>query len=233
MTVMNSELDAAELSRVRDRLALALDVSDVTAARALARRLTAYFGVVKIGLQLFVAEGPHAVEALASDGFPVFLDLKMHDIPTTVGRAARQARAIGATYLTVHAAGGETMIGAAVDAFGATAGGILAVTVLTSEANAPEAVIAERVSAAMRCGCAGVVCAASDLGVVRRVAPELLAVVPGVRLAGSAADDQARLATPGEAAAAGAGLLVVGRTVSAAVDPEAAAMRVAIQVANI
>jgi orotidine-5'-phosphate decarboxylase len=134
----------------------------------------------------------------------------------------------------VHAAGGEVMLRAAVEAFGdAGGGGILAVTVLTSEAKAPEAVIAERVATALSCGCAGVVCAAGDLAVARRLAPDLLAVVPGVRLAGSAADDQARLATPREAAAAGAGLLVVGRTVSAAADPEAAALQVAIEISNV
>jgi orotidine-5'-phosphate decarboxylase len=239
MTVAR-EAGAADLTSVRDRLALALDVKDLAAARALAQRLSPYFGVVKIGLELFVAEGPAAVKALAADGFCVFLDLKMHDIPTTVERGARQAVAISASYLTVHAAGGETMLRAAVEGFGAadgrgigsTPGGILAVTVLTSETEAPASVIAERAAMARQCGCVGVVCAASDLGVVRRVAPELLAVVPGVRLSGTSSNDQARRATPGAAAAAGAGLLVIGRTVSGADDPEAAARRVAAEVAS-
>jgi orotidine-5'-phosphate decarboxylase len=258
MTLTNGENAGLGHRNVRDRLALALDVEGLPEARALARRLAAFFAVVKIGLELFVAEGPAAVEALASDGFDVFLDLKMHDIPTTVERAARRARATSATYLTVQAAGGEAMLRAAVAGFGAPEaggigqaggigapgatseaggigarpGGILAVTVLTSEPDAPESVIADRTALAARCGCAGVVCAAADLAVGRRVAPELLAVVPGVRLSGSPADDQARLATPGAATAAGAGLLVIGRTVSAAQDPEAAARRLTAEVAN-
>jgi len=268
---LTAEMTGIELARVREALALALDVDDLASARALASRLALYFGVVKIGLQLFVAAGPTAVEALVSDGFPVFLDLKLHDIPNTVARAAERARDISATYLTVHAAGGETMLRAAVEAFGTPEnrgtpenpgkagtggsprnagsrgtggsavtggspgrrGGILAVTVLTSEAHAPAAVVAERAEMAMRCGCVGVVCAASDLAIVREVAPELLAVVPGVRLAGSSADDQARMATPGAATVAGAGLLVIGRTVSGAGDPEAAALRVAREVASV
>jgi len=228
------------IGSVRDRLALALDVEDLPAARALAGRLAPWFGVAKVGLQLFVAEGPSAVRALAADGFSVFLDLKMHDIPTTVGRAARRARAISATYLSVHAAGGEAMVRAAVEGFGAPgaeglperAGGVLAVTVLTSEKDAPESLIADRAELAFACGCAGVVCAASDLAAVRKAAPQLLAVVPGVRLLGSCADDQARVATPAAAAAAGAGLLVIGRTVSGADDPEDAARRVAAEVAS-
>jgi orotidine-5'-phosphate decarboxylase len=232
-------LTSDQTAAARDRLALALDFDNLAAARSMARRLTDYFAVVKVGLELFIAEGPAAVEAFVADGFAVFLDLKLHDIPTTVERAARRGAELGATYMTAHAAGGEAMVRAGAEGYaagaqsaGALGGGILAVTVLTSEAEAPASVIAERTLLARRSGCVGVICAATDLAVVRRAAPDLLAVVPGVRLTGSAADDQARAASPARAAAAGAGLLVIGRTVTAAADPEAAARAVAIEVAN-
>jgi orotidine-5'-phosphate decarboxylase len=211
---------------VRDRLALAFDVSDLSVALPMAKLLAPYFAVAKVGLELFVAAGPAAVAALRDEGFIVFLDLKLHDIPTTVLRAATRARAIGATYLTVHGAGGEAVLTAGVAGFGEGPGGILAVTVLTSERDAPPELIAGRAALADVTGCAGFVCAASDLAVARRAAPGLLATVPGIRLAGSEKDDQARAATPRVAAAAGAGLMVVGRTVTAAADPEAAAQRV-------
>ncbi|MGD0085483.1 MAG: orotidine-5'-phosphate decarboxylase [Acidimicrobiales bacterium] len=229
---MTHELATDRLTEVRGQLALALDVEDLRAARLLVSRVAPYFGVVKVGLELFIAVGPAAVEAFRSDGLAVFLDLKLHDIPTTVRRAASQARSIGATYLTVHAAGGEAMLRAAVEGFGPTvSGGILGVTVLTSDPEAPESVIAARAELAARTGCVGVVCAASDLGTVRKVAPGLTAVVPGIRLAGGSNDDQARAATPFAAASAGAGLLVVGRAVTSASDPAAAAREVAEQVA--
>jgi orotidine-5'-phosphate decarboxylase len=241
MTVTDDRAVAIDPTAARDRLALALDVETLTAARSLAHRLAPWFAFVKIGLELFVAEGPAAVEALISDGFGVFLDLKLHDIPTTVERAARRARQIGATYLTVHAAGGEAMLRAGVEGFAEGAkpsssvsgGGVLGVTVLTSEPDAPEALLCERTSRSARVGCVGVVCAATDLAVVRRTAPDLLAVVPGVRLAGGSVDDQARATTPAAAAAAGAGLLVIGRTVTAAPDPEAAACAVGLEVASV
>jgi orotidine-5'-phosphate decarboxylase len=236
MTVTNAEAAARPVA-VRDRLALALDFDDLAAARAIAERLAPFFGVAKIGYQLFMAEGPAAVEALISDGFAVFLDLKLHDIPTTVERGARQAGRLGAKYLTVHIAGGEAMLRAAVEGFAATgtgteAGGILGVTVLTSEPEAPASLVIERATLGERVGCAGLVCAATDLRFVRQAAPDLLAVVPGVRLAGSATDDQARAGTPAAAAAGGAGLLVIGRTVTAAADPEAAARLVTREVAG-
>jgi orotidine-5'-phosphate decarboxylase len=246
MTVNGQRIREADHA-VRDRLALALDFDDLETARATAARLAPWFGVVKVGLQLFIAEGRGAVEALAADGFAVFLDLKLHDIPRTVSRAAQQAGRTGAAFLTVHAAGGEAMVAAAVESFGRPevlgqagsgggrrpTGGVLAVTVLTSERDAPAGVVAARTRLAARLGCAGVVCAATDLPVVREAAPNLLSVVPGVRLAGAAADDQARAATPAEAAAAGAGLLVVGRTVTAAADQESATRAIVEQIADV
>lgn len=220
-----------EAGSVRRCLALALDVNDEDAARSLARRLRPWFAVVKVGLELFSAAGPSVVLALVEDGFDVFLDVKLHDIPTTVGRAASVLGRLGATYVTVHLAGGEAMVRAAVEGLEAgaaaeTAPMVLGVTVLTSEAHADPDLVARRVGTAVAAGCGGVVCSGSDLLVVRRSGPGLLAVVPGIRLAGAPADDQARVATPAQALAAGAGLLVVGRTVTAAADPEAAAAAV-------
>ncbi|MGH9170346.1 MAG: orotidine-5'-phosphate decarboxylase [Acidimicrobiales bacterium] len=215
---------------VRERLALALDVEELSAALQLARRLQPWFGVAKVGLELFTAAGPEAVESLVNEGFSVFLDLKLHDIANTVERAAARARSLGATYLTVHAVGGEAMLRAAVEGFGGGPGGVLAVTVLTSERDAPPAKVAERSVLAERAGCTGVVCAASDLATVTSSVPALIPVVPGIRLAGAACDDQARVATAGAAVAAGAKLLVIGRTVTAAPDPEAAAAEVKEQV---
>jgi orotidine-5'-phosphate decarboxylase len=222
----------------RPRLALALDVDDLVDALRLARRLVPWFGIAKVGLELFTASGPDAVSSLAAEGYEVFLDLKMHDIPTTVGRAARVAGALGAGYLTVHTAGGEAMVAAAVD--GARAGAasagvaapmVLGVTVLTSEVDAAPALLAQRCAVAVSARCGGVVCAATDLDVVRRSAPGLITVVPGVRPAGAGTDDQARIATPSAAVAGGADVLVVGRAVTAADDPQAAATSVAGEVA--
>lgn len=212
---------------VRQRLALALDVDDLAAAVKLADRLHPWFGVVKIGLELFAGAGPAAVEALAAPGRRVFLDLKLHDIPTTVGRAARQVGRLGVGYVTLHTAGGADMLRAGVDglAAGAAERGFdrpvaLGVTVLTSEPDA--SAFPARLEAAVTGGCGGVVCSVRELPAVKGRSP-LLAVVPGIRLPGGAVDDQARVGTPAEAIAAGADLLVIGRAVTAASDPEAAA----------
>lgn len=215
---------------IRARLALALDVDDLVAAERLGRRLRPWFGVAKVGLELFTAAGSDAVGTMQDLGYDVFLDLKLHDIPTTVGRAARVAGAFGARYLTVHAAGGETMVRAAVEGFaeGAASAGmsaptVLAVTVLTSEGDAPAELLAERVAAARAAGAGGVVCAGTDVAHVRGLAPELRLVVPGTRLPGGDTHDQARVTTPAAALAAGADILVIGRAVTGAADHAAAA----------
>jgi orotidine-5'-phosphate decarboxylase len=212
----------------RDRLALALDVDDLAAAVALADRLHPWFGVVKVGLELFTAAGPAAVEKLARPDRRVFLDLKLHDIPTTVGKAARQVGRLGVSYVTMHAAGGVEMLRAGVDGLetGAADAGFddrpvaLGVTVLTSDPDA--SAFPARLDAAVEGRCGGVVCSVRELPVVKERS-RLLAVVPGIRLPGGAAHDQARVGTPAEAIAAGADLLVVGRAVTEAPDPEAAA----------
>jgi orotidine-5'-phosphate decarboxylase len=222
----------------RQRLALALDVDDLVAALRVARRVHPWFGVAKVGLELFGAAGPEAVIALIDEGYRVFLDLKLHDIPTTVARAARVLGGLGVAYTTVHTAGGEPMMRAAVDGMteGAAAAGVLSpcvlgVTVLTSDVDAPPEVLGARAALAAAAGCGGLVCAASDLAETRRAAPGLLTVVPGIRPAGVASDDQARAATPGAAIRAGADILVIGRAVTGAEDPESAAAAIAEEVA--
>ena len=228
---------ATPTDATRDRLALALDVDDLVDAMRTARELKPWFGVVKVGLELFTSAGPDAVPALVDEGFKVFLDLKLHDIPTTVEKAARVAGGLGATYLTLHAQGGSVMLRAGVEGFGAgaDAGGFatpvpLAVTILTSDADAPPHILPKRVAAAVESGCGGIVCAASDVSDAKQLAPRLVTVVPGIRLAGADAHDQARASTPGGATSAGADVLVVGRTVTQAKDRAAAAAAVAAEV---
>jgi orotidine-5'-phosphate decarboxylase len=222
---------------VRGRLALALDVDDMVAALRLARRLRPWFGVAKVGLELFSAAGPETVASLVAEDYRVFVDLKMHDIPTTVGRAARVIGGLGAAYTTVHAAGGVPMMRAAVEgiAEGADAAGVppaivLGVTVLTSEADVSPELLATRATDAAGAGCGGFVCAAVDLVETRQAAPGLLAVVPGIRPPGTSLDDQARAAEPSGAIRAGADLLVLGRAVTAAVNPEDVAREVSAEV---
>lgn len=230
--------------QVRQHLAIALDVGDLAEALSLARSVRPFFGVAKVGLELYSAAGPRAVEALSEDGFDVFCDLKLHDIPNTVGRAARRIGCLAPRYLTTHAAGGEEMLRAAVDGFAqglADAGaggwqggqGVLGITVLTSDVTAPPSMLRERAALAAATGCAGVVCAAMDLPVVVPLVPGLARVVPGIRPTGVGSDDQARAASPSAAMAAGASLLVVGRAVTAAEDVAAAAARIAQEVHNV
>src|SRR5688500_15542946 len=176
----------------RDRLALALDVDDVVAATRLARELQPWFGVAKVGLELFSANGPDTVVALGNLGYEIFLDLKLHDIPTTVGRAARVLGALGVKYLTIHAMGGSPMLRAGVEGLneGAAHAGLaapcaLAVTILTSDSGAPPHILGKRVQSAVESGCGGIVCAASDVKEAKQLAPRLTAVVPGIRLQGA------------------------------------------------
>ena len=215
---------------LRDRLILALDVDDLVAALRLADQLKPWFGVAKVGLELFTAAGPDAVATIADAGFKVFLDLKLHDIPTTVKKSARVVGALGASYLTLHARAGAVMLRAGVDGLkeGAAAGGLpeptaLAVTILTSDADAPAHILGGRVAAAVESGCGGVIVAAADVHEAKQLAPRLLAVVPGIRLPSGDPHDQARAATPRDAFLVGADMLVIGRAVTAAADPPAAA----------
>jgi orotidine-5'-phosphate decarboxylase len=216
--------------QTRDQLVLALDLDDLVPALRLARELQPWFKTAKVGLELFSASGPDAVSAVADLGYDVFLDLKLHDIPTTVRRAARVIGALGASYLTLHARSGPTMLRAGVEGLreGAEAAGLphpvaLAVTILTSDGDAPAHILGHRVAAAVEAGCGGMVVAAADVREAKQLAPRLLVVVPGIRMPSHDAHDQARPATPSQAAGLGADLLVIGRTVTGAKDPAAAA----------
>lgn len=231
---MNEGGVAADVDEVvRRRLALVLDTDDVDEALATATRLRPWFGVAKAGYQLVYSAGPRVVPMLAELGYAVFADLKLHDIPNTTYHGARAIGRLGATYLTVHTAGGAAVLEAGVEGLAESApdAAVLGVTVLTSEPDVPSERIAEGVNLAAAAGCGGVVCAVPDLAVVTATAPALLAVTPGIRLAGAPSDDQARVATPAVAVAGGADLLVVGRTVTAAPVPEDAAAAVAAEVA--
>lgn len=218
-------------------IAIAFDVPTLEAALALDERLGQGDEVAKIGLQLFTTAGPAAVTALRARGRRVFLDLKLHDIPNTVRGAARAAGALGAELLTVHAAGGEAMVRAAVEGAAEAGHGtkVVAVTVLTSldPAGMPPgfarpfdlaATVRELLDLTERAGGHGIVCSAADLAALNASRPgrPFYAVTPGIRSAGDAAHDQQRVATIADAVALGAGLLVLGRAVTAAPDPRAA-----------
>lgn len=213
----------------RDRVALALDTDDLVEAVRLGRRLRPWFGVAKVGLELYSASGPDAIDNLADLGYRVFVDLKLHDTPTTVQKAARVIGSLGASYLSLHARGGVDMLRAGVEGLlsGADDAGLappvpLAVTVLTSDADAPPHIVPDRVVAAAAAGCGGIVCAADDLAAIADSAPALIRVVPGIRPEGPSHLDQPRSASPRTALDAGADLIVVGPSIAAAVDPEAA-----------
>lgn len=223
------------LAAVRPKLAIALDVDDLILARRLAASVSDYFGVAKVGLELFSAAGPEAIGVMLDLGMDVFLDVKLHDIPNTVGKAGRVLGALGAKYLTMHARGGADMLKAGVEGLsaGAEAAGLeapmgLAVTVLTSDLGAPDHIVPRRLRMAIESGCGGIVCAAEDLSDARTIAPRLIRVVPGIRPEGVAVDDQARSATPQAALEGGADLLVIGRAVTNADDPEEAAAQLAL-----
>jgi orotidine-5'-phosphate decarboxylase len=217
-------------SDIRERLAIALDVDDLVLALRFARQLRPYFGVAKIGLELYTAAGPEAIGALSSMGYQTFLDLKLHDIPTTVGRAGRVLGALGVDMVTMHAHGGVAMLQAGVEGLregasraGATEPWSLAITVLTSDADAPPHIMPKRVMLAAEAGCTGIVCAAADLKDAHAYAPRLKRIVPGIRIAGTDTHDQARAATPADAFSSGADVLVIGRAITQADDPVAAA----------
>lgn len=218
-------------------LIVALDVQTRAEAVEKIKAIGDSVGFYKIGLELFIAEGPDVVRAVKDMGKKVFLDLKLHDIPRTVERAIRSAGKLGADLLTIHACGASAMIRAAADAaaeFGAAAPKILAVTVLTSldktdlEDIGVARTPAEQVQAmgrlALANGAAGIVCSPVEVKAMREIlGPAALLVTPGVRPAGSAAGDQKRIATPADAVHDGSTHLVVGRPILAAADPAAAA----------
>lgn len=218
---------------------VALDFSSLDDAMVLAHRLAPHVGGFKVGLELMMSEGPRAVAAVAETGLPVFADAKLHDIPNTVERAARALARHGARWVTLHP-GSRAMIEAGASALSEASdgrAGVLVVTVLTSldEVDLDTLGIgrsmSEQVAAMTRLaaesGAEGVVCSALEVASARLGSPALAVVTPGVRPAGPSNDDQKRVATPVEAIAAGADWLVIGRPITAAEDPVAAARAIA------
>ena len=218
-------------------LLAALDVPTKAEAMRLADLLHPYVGGFKVGLELLMGEGPGVVSEVASLGSPVFVDAKLHDIPNTVARAAGRLAESGARWVTVHASGGGEMLRVAADALSEGGAGALGVTVLTSidqdglatigvSRDLPVHVL-ELAGLAGESGAEGVVCAVSEAALVKSLGLGLLVATPGIRPTGADIGDQKRVATVKAAMAAGADLLVVGRPITAAEDPVAAARSLA------
>jgi orotidine-5'-phosphate decarboxylase len=227
------------VSQIAKRLIVAIDTADRAAARRLMQAVAPFCGLVKLGLEYFLAHGPAGLEA--ARGSEIFLDLKLHDIPNTVAGAVRSVLPLNVTMLTVHAAGGTAMVAAAREA--AEAGGarrprILAVTVLTSLDNSALAAtgvaggahgqVLRLAQLALDAGADGLICSPHELKALREAfGAKPLLVVPGIRPAGAALGDQARVMTPLDAIRAGADYIVVGRPITAAADPGIAAAEIA------
>jgi orotidine-5'-phosphate decarboxylase len=221
----------------RAPIAVALDAPDLNTAAQWAGQVAPHVSTLKIGLELYLRFGPEAVASVRGPrGVDVFLDLKLHDIPATVGGAARAVARCRPDLLTVHAAAGAAAVKAAVQALPDTM--IVGVTVLTSLGDRDLAEIGlggpvsdavlRLADLAVRAGARGLVCSPREVAAVRaEVGSEITLITPGVRPSGQAAHDQARVATPQEALLAGADLLVIGRPITAAADPGAAAAAVA------
>ena len=227
----------------RGRLIVALDVSTAAAAQKIVASVGDSAFTYKVGMQLYTAEGPPVVRDLVAAGLRVFLDLKYHDIPNTVAAAVREAARLGVSMLTVHSTGGDKMLRAAVDAARAANPAliVLAVSVLTSldqsdleKVGIQGTVLDEvlRVSAlALESGCQGVVASAHEAAALRKkLGNDFVIVTPGVRPPGAGHGDQARVLTPGEAIAAGASYIVVGRPITEAADPAAEARAILDQI---
>ncbi|WP_437683005.1 orotidine-5'-phosphate decarboxylase [Sorangium sp. So ce131] len=243
-----TSLGGSSLDEARRRLVFPLDYATLDEASDAAGRVAPSVGVLKVGLELFVREGPRAVEIGKALGLDVFLDLKLHDIPETVGRAVAGAAALGVRYLTVHAAGGEAMLRrAAQEAARSQELILLAVTVLTSlddgdlaaqgvQASASEHAV-RLAQLARGAGIHGFVASPKEVPVLRQaLGKSELLVTPGIRPGagsdGASGDDQKRIATPSAAISAGADLLVVGRPIRDAADPLAAARAVVQEIAH-
>jgi orotidine-5'-phosphate decarboxylase len=224
---------------VKPKVYIALDFPDAKSATAMADKLLPVIPGFKVGLELFVAEGPAFVRSLTSRGADVFLDLKFHDIPNTVAGAIRSASSLGVSWFNVHCGGGAEMMRAAARARDEAGGKtkLLGVTVLTSlddkaveEIGFPRSASAQVkhfVELAQETGLDGVVCSPQELALVRQLAgPDFVTMIPGIRPTGSAVGDQKRVMTPGEAARAGAHCLVIGRPVTGAADPADALRKV-------
>jgi orotidine-5'-phosphate decarboxylase len=229
----------------RQRLIVALDVSSAAAAQKIVAAVGDSALTYKVGMQLYTAEGPSVVRELVASGRRVFLDLKYHDIPNTVGSAVREAAQLGVSMLTVHASGGEEMLRAAAEAAASQAALplVLAVTVLTSlddgdlNKQGVRGSVVDQVlrlaALALSNGCKGVVASAQEAAALREeLGRDFVIVTPGVRPAGSGHADQVRVVTPGEAVASGATYIVVGRPITEAADPAAEARAILGQMAG-
>jgi orotidine-5'-phosphate decarboxylase len=223
---------------VKDRLIVALDFPDAAAALACADQLAGSISWFKVGLELYLASGDSVVHELKRRGHSVFLDLKLHDIPNTAAAAIRSLTRLEPDLLTVHAAGGRAMLNAAAEAARSLPHPprLLAVTVLTSvdaaslaETGVPAAPVEQVLRLARlaaECGIDGMVCSPAEAAALHSALPKALLVTPGIRPAGADAGDQKRIATPQFALAAGASMLVIGRPITAAPDPKAAAQAI-------
>lgn len=239
-----TEVQAPALGSARQKVAFALDYPTLADASAGASLVAPAVGVLKVGLELFVREGPRAVEIAQELERDVFLDLKLHDIPETVERAVANACALGVRYLTIHASGGRAMLDRAASAAARsrTPLTLLAVTVLTSLdpgdlsalgiTGAPREHALRLARLAWDAGVRGLVTSAHEVAALRaELGPEAVLVTPGIRPAGTDAGDQKRVATPASALASGASLLVIGRPIRDAQDPRAAAESIVAEVA--
>lgn len=233
------------MMEIRERLIVALDVASMGEGLTLAEKLAGSVGYFKVGMELYYSTGPAIVEELQRRGGKIFLDLKLHDIPNTVGKAAAVIARLGVAMFNVHAAGGREMMRAALEMSreaaaktGVTPPRVIAVTVLTS---INQQVLAEEVGIdrtveeqvvrwallAKEAGLDGVVASPLEVAAIRReCGPDFLIVTPGVRPTWAAAGDQKRFTTPAEALRAGASCLVIGRPITAAPDPAAAAEKI-------
>jgi orotidine-5'-phosphate decarboxylase len=227
-------------------ICVALDTPDIDRARALAKALKPHVGYMKIGMEFFYANGARGYETVAAEGLPIFLDLKLHDIPNTVasGMKALMQLSPSPAIINLHAAGGLDMMKAAADAVDERSK-LIAVTILTSLSNddiwavgfntkqETSAHAASLAKLAKVAGLDGVVCSPHDLEGIRAVTgPEFLTVVPGIRPAEGAVHDQKRIATPKAARTAGADILVIGRAITNSSDPAAAAQKILIELGH-
>jgi orotidine-5'-phosphate decarboxylase len=233
------------MNKTSDKIIIALDVETLEQARELVTSLSGTVGAFKIGKQLYTRCGPEAVEMVHAAGERVFLDLKYHDIPTTVAKAGCEAARMGVFIFNLHALGGSAMIAETVkavheiaDKAGTPAPIILAVTVLTSMAETDlseigihdpvEQVVVRLARLAQGAGADGVVASAREIGMIKQACgPDFIVLTPGIRPAASEQDDQKRTVTPARAVQAGADFLVIGRPVTQAPDPRAAALTIA------
>jgi len=221
---------------MRGPVYVALDMVDLERAKAIAGRVRTHVGGLKLGLEFFCAHGPDGVRELAALGLPIFLDLKLHDIPNTVAKAVQALRPLEPAILTVHAAGGRAMME---DAKAAAPAGtrVVGVTVLTSLdgddlaatgiAGTPHDQVARLAGIAREAGLDGIVCSGAEVAAAKKAWADGFFVVPGVRPTDSSAGDQKRVVTPRQALDAGASILVVGRPITQAEDPDLAARAIA------